>query len=75
MCSCQLSASFYRNIQHYWCRWLRKEKQRKLAERAAATDSSDAGRPVMVLPQWSNGYVSGRLTSSLKDSTNAVMRL
>ena len=54
-------------------RWLRKEKQRKLAERG--TDQGSSEPSPASLPQWSNGYTSGRLTSSLKNSSNAVMRM
>ena len=54
--------------------WLRKEKGRKLANRASGKGAKPASAAAS-LPQWSNGYSSGRLTSSLKDSSNAVMRM
>ncbi|KAK9802674.1 hypothetical protein WJX73_004373 [Symbiochloris irregularis] len=57
-------------------RWLRKGKQqRKQAEQQAGVKQHPEARPVSALPQWSNGYAPGRLTSSLKDSSNAVMRM
>ena len=56
------------------CRWLREEKELR---RQAAKDqqlSNGAGKkPEMAA--WSNGWTSGRMTSSLKNSSNAVMRM
>lgn len=56
-------------------RWLREEKRiRKQAIDKQQADGMDAKKkPAMAA--WSNGWVSGRMTSSLKDSSNAVMRM
>ena len=57
------------------CRWLRQEKKEKLIRKAAGLGSSSQKPGDSILPQWNNGFISGRMTSSLKDSSNAVMRM
>lgn len=63
-------------------KWLRDEKE----ERMAGSDregtggmcmeySGDKGSDVGHTAQWNNGWVGGRLTSSIKLSSNAVMRM
>ena len=55
-------------------RWLREEKRiRKQIQEQQAGSAGVKKQPAPV--QWSNGYTSGRMTSSLKDSSNAVMRM
>jgi hypothetical protein len=57
------------------CRWLREEKRiRKEATEQQQVDGMDAKKKPAVAA-WSNGWASGRMTSSLKDSSNAVMRM
>ena len=55
------------------CRWLREETKHK----SKAPSAADGGKAdaEMVLAEWSNGYAPGRMTSSLKHSSNAVMRM
>jgi CCR4-NOT complex subunit CAF16 len=53
--------------------WLREEAQ-AAAEAAAGKAAGGAGGPSS-LPTWSNGWASGRMTSTLKNASNAVMRM
>ena len=53
------------------CRWLREEARKDAAEGSGAKPKNAE----MVLAEWSNGYSSGRMTSSLRHSSNAVMRM
>jgi CCR4-NOT complex subunit CAF16 len=65
--------------------WLRVEKEERLASKMEVDgDSKNGGdddNPLndkgsaMDMPGWSNGYSAGRLTSSMKLSSNAVMRM
>ena len=59
-------------------RWLREEAADSKAAAKKRRDqgeekTEDAGRIEMAV--WSNGWAAGRLTSTLKDSSNAVMRM
>ncbi|EFN52379.1 hypothetical protein CHLNCDRAFT_26750, partial [Chlorella variabilis] len=56
-------------------RWLREEQRQRLAEVAAGKGSGAEGGDKLELASWNNGWASGRLTSSLKLSSNAVMRM
>lgn len=54
-------------------RWLREEKRlRKLAAKKQ-TDDKDSNK--IDLAQWSNGWAPGRMTASIRDSSNTVMRM
>ncbi len=54
-------------------RWLREEKrERKLAARK---QTSDKDTNKIDLAQWSNGWAPGRMTASIRDSSNTVMRM
>ena len=54
-------------------RWLREEKrERKLAARK---ETSDKDTNKIDLAQWSNGWAPGRMTASIRDSSNTVMRM
>ncbi len=55
-------------------RWLRAE----LAQRKAARKSAVAGGAASAKPDaatWSNGWAAGRMTSTLRDASNAVLRM
>lgn len=54
-------------------RWLRVEQTKQRARRAKA--AAEPKVKVEELPVWSNGWAAGRLTSTMKDSSNAVMRM
>ncbi len=55
-------------------RWLREEKQlRRIA--SASKEGKGGDKPSLKLASWSNGWAPGRLTSTLKDSSNAVLRM
>ncbi len=56
------------------CRWLREELAQRKAARKAATKGAGAGAKPDVAT-WSNGWAAGRMTSSLRDASNAVMRM
>ena len=64
-------------------RWLREEQaQRRQAKKleleAAAAEGAGAGADQgeqLHLAAWNNGYASGRLASSIKLSSNAVLRM
>ena len=57
------------------CRWLRKDKEVKLQEQKnQSSDKSSAKKP-SGMAEWSNGWAAGRMTASIKDSSNAVMRM
>ena len=57
------------------CRWLRKDKEIKLQEQKnQSSDKSSAKKP-SGMAEWSNGWAAGRMTASIKDSSNAVMRM
>lgn len=52
-------------------RWLREEKRlRKQSEQKQTNDSNKID-----LAQWSNGWAPGRMTASIRDSSNTVMRM
>lgn len=60
-------------------RWLRQEllerkarRKQEAAERLAA--GLPASGPTLKLAEWNNGFASGRLASTIKDSANAVWR-
>jgi hypothetical protein len=55
-------------------RWLREEKQlRKVA--IANKEANGQSKPSVKMASWSNGWAPGRMTSTLKDSSNAVLRM
>ena len=54
------------------CRWLRKDKEMRLEEQKSGKGSAQKAPPTAV---WSNGWAAGRMTASMKDSSNAVMRM
>jgi len=58
--------------------WLREERDRRLGARAHETGRieyrGDQGSVADALAEWNNGWKAGRMTSSLKQSSNAVMR-
>ena len=60
-------------------RWLREEQRQRqaAAARQAALDAGPSSGSLadMHLASWNNGWVGGRLASSLKHSANAVMRM
>lgn len=65
--------------------WLRVEKEERLASKMEIdgdkNKNNNGDNPLddkgsaMDMPGWSNGYSAGRLTSSMKLSSNAVMRM
>ncbi|KAK9817277.1 hypothetical protein WJX72_012172 [[Myrmecia] bisecta] len=57
-------------------RWLRQEKAERKAKQAQqkAADMTDDGE-ALDMASWSNGWAPGRMTSSLRDSSNTVMRM
>ena len=58
------------------CRWLREEKEhRRLAAKEQQEQLSNGAGKKPEVAAWSNGWTSGRMTSSLKNSSNAVMRM
>ncbi|KAK9909943.1 hypothetical protein WJX75_009834 [Coccomyxa subellipsoidea] len=55
-------------------KWLREEKQlRKVA--IANKEANGQSKPSVKMASWSNGWAPGRMTSTLKDSSNAVLRM
>jgi len=62
-------------------RWLREEaavheaEEAKRAAAAAAGGEGGAGAPPAALPSWSNGWAAGRMTSTMKGASNAVLRM
>ena len=58
--------------------WLREERDRRLGARAAETGridyQGDQGSAADALAAWNNGWKAGRMTSSLKQASNAVLR-
>ena len=57
-------------------RWLREEIATKRAgAKKRVEDYSEDGGEKMDLAEWSNGWAAGRMTSTLRDSSNAVMRM
>lgn len=56
-------------------RWLRKEKAEKDARKAAERAAGGKKRRSLDRAEWNNGWVPGRLTSSLAGSSNTVMRM
>lgn len=60
-------------------RWLREEQRQRQAaaerQRALGAGASSGSLEDMHLASWNNGWVGGRLASSLKHSANAVMRM
>ncbi len=58
--------------------WLREERDRRLGARAAETGridyQGDQGSAADALAAWNNGWKAGRMTSSLKQASNAVWR-
>lgn len=57
-------------------RWLREEQRQRLEQQAQHKEQGGSGADTDIhLATWNNGYSAGRLTSSLKLSSNAVMRM
>lgn len=57
-------------------RWLREEKaERKERERKRKAERALAGPEGAAEPLWNNGWGAGRLTSTMKLASNAVMRM
>ena len=58
--------------------WLREERDRRLGAQANETGrieyEGDRGSAADALAAWNNGWKAGRMTSSLKQSSNAVWR-
>jgi hypothetical protein len=66
------------DLQCYWSlrvRWLQMEKRWQdgvaTLHGMAEEDTGDEASK----NYWSNGWASGRMTSTMRDSTNSVMRL
>ena len=57
------------------CRWLRKDKELRLEEQKMQRSGKDAKSEKPSMATWSNGWTAGRMTASMKDSSNAVMRM
>ena len=53
------------------CRWLREEKRLRKQSEQKQTNGSNK----IDLAQWSNGWAPGRMTASIRDSSNTVMRM
>lgn len=65
----------YLDANQHMRRWLREELvQRKAARKAAAKGAAGVGSMPDVAT-WSNGWAPGRMTSTLRDASNAVMRM
>jgi hypothetical protein len=61
-------------------RWLRQEQQERLAAEAAedmqaGQQAGGKGQDMPQLASWNNGWAAGRLASSIKHASNAVMRM
>ncbi len=56
-------------------RWLRKDKELRLEEQKVQRSGKDAKSEKPGMATWSNGWTAGRMTASMKDSSNAVMRM
>ncbi|BDA42554.1 ABC transporter I family member 20 [Coccomyxa sp. Obi] len=55
-------------------KWLREEKHlRKVTKASTETEGKD--KKSLKVASWSNGWAAGRMTSTLKDSSNAVLRM
>lgn len=57
--------------------WLREERDRRMGSRVDTGRieyQGDHGSAADALAEWNNGWQAGRLTSSLKQSSNTVMR-
>lgn len=57
------------------CRWLRKDKEMKLQEQKNKSSDKSSAKKLSGMAEWSNGWAAGRMTASIKDSSNAVMRM
>ena len=55
------------------CRWLREEKRQR-KQLSVGAKGKDASNKID-LAQWSNGWAPGRMTASIRDSSNTVMRM
>ena len=56
-------------------RWLRKDKELRLQKLKTQSSDKTSGQKQAAAATWSNGWAAGRMTSSIKDSSNAVMRM
>ena len=55
------------------CRWLRAEKRERQQQSNGIKDNDASNK--IDLAQWSNGWAPGRMTASIRDSSNTVMRM
>ncbi len=56
-------------------KWLRAEQARQQQQREEDARAGKTGRTDDIIQaEWNNGWAAGRLTSSMKLSSNAVMR-
>lgn len=55
-------------------RWLREEKALRKAAKAQQGSSGEEKHGIQ-MAEWSNGWAPGRMTASLRDSSNTVMRM
>lgn len=56
-------------------RWLREEQRQRQAAAAAKPEGGKEGGEALELASWNNGWAAGRLASSIKHASNAVMRM
>lgn len=54
-------------------RWLREEKKQR--KQSARDQAGSAKANKIELADWSNGWAPGRMTASIRDSSNTVMRM
>lgn len=56
-------------------RWLREEQRQRQAAAPAKPAGGKDGGDALELASWNNGWAAGRLASSIRHSSNAVMRM
>lgn len=66
------SACLFISVLHM-CRWLREEKRQRKQHSNGAKGKVASNK--LDLAQWSNGWAPGRMTASIRDSSNTVMRM
>ena len=73
----KISSAILQHVQNWAaiCRWLRKDKEVRLKEQKTQSSKEGSGQKAPQMAAWSNGWAAGRMTSSIKDSINAVMRI
>ena len=47
----------------------------RLQEQRSQSSEKGSAQKAPLMAGWSNGWAAGRMTSSMKDSSNAVMRM